>query len=235
MKLFNGDCLSVMQGLPDASVDLVLVDPPYGTTRCKWDTVIPLDDMWKQINRVLKPTGAACVFGSEPFSSALRLSNKRAFKYDWIYRKPQGVDPMNAKHRPLNDIEVISVFYRKQCKYNPQNTPGEPYRIVRDKTARVCDVNNWEFKQTETVNGGDRYPKRVLDFKQERGLHPTQKPVPLLEYLIRTYTDSGETVLDFTMGSGSTGVACVNTGRDFIGIEKDDGYFRIAKDRIEGG
>jgi DNA modification methylase len=233
IDLHNGDCLELMKDIPDGSVDLVLTDPPYGTTACKWDSVIPFEPMWEQLHRIIKPKGAICLFGSEPFSSALRMSNIKNYKYDWIWEKPQGVNPLLSKKQPLNSIENISTFYKKQCLYNPQYESGEPYRVVRDKTERVCEVNGHTFTQTETVNTGFRYPKRVLRYARENGNHPTQKPVALLEYLIRTYTNEGETVLDFTMGSGSTGVACVNTNRRFIGIELDEGYFNIAQKRIE--
>jgi DNA modification methylase len=233
IDLHNGDCLELMKDIPDGSVDLVLTDPPYGTTACKWDSVIPFEPMWEQLHRIIKPKGAICLFGSEPFSSALRMSNIKNYKYDWIWEKPQGVNPLLSKKQPLNSIENISTFYKKQCLYNPQYESGEPYRVVRDKTERVCEVNGHTFTQTETVNTGFRYPKRVLRYARENGNHPTQKPVALLEYLIRTYTNEGETVLDFTMGSGSTGVACVNTNRRFIGIELDEGYFDIAQKRIE--
>lgn len=228
-----GDCLELMKDIPDGSVDLVLTDPPYGTTACKWDNVIPLEPMWEQLNRIIKPNGAICLFGSEPFSSALRISNIKNFKYDWIWEKPQGVNPLLAKKQPLNNIEVVSVFYKKQPTYNPQFEEGKPYHTIRDKNDRICEVNGHTFRQTETVNNGYRYPKRVLKYARQNGDHPTQKPTTMLEYLIKTYTNDGETVLDFTMGSGSTGVACVNTNRNFIGIEIDEGYFEIAKKRIE--
>ena len=232
IKLYQGDCLEVMKNIEDGNVDLILTDPPYGTTACKWDSVIPFEPMWEQLNRIIKPNGAIVLFGSEPFSSALRMSNIKNYKYDWVWEKPQGVDPLLAKKRPLNNIEYISVFYKKQPTYNPQFEEGKPYKTIRDKIDRVCEINGHIFKQTETNNEGYRYPKRVLKFNRETGKHPTQKPVALLEYLIKTYTLEDETVLDFTTGSGSTGVACINTGRNFIGIELDERYFNIAKERI---
>ena len=188
--------------------------------------------MWEQLHRIAKKNAAIALFGSEPFSSALRMSNIKNYKYDWVWEKPQGVDPLLAKKRPLNNIEYVSVFYSKQPLYNPQFDHGEKYTCTRDKKQRLCEVNGHTFHETTTVNNGTRYPKRVLKYKRENGKHPTQKPVPLLEYLIKTYTNEGEIVLDFTMGSGSTGVACVNTNRDFIGIELDENYFNIAKERI---
>jgi DNA modification methylase len=235
MKLFNGDCLEAMDLLIAAGekVDAIITDPPYGTTACKWDSIIPFDEMWARLNELIKPNGAIVLFGSEPFSSALRMSNIKNYKYDWIYRKPQGTDPLMARFRPMNDIENISIFHKKQCTYNPQLKKGDAYIVNRDKNGRKTEgMHIGEMVQTTTVNKGTRNPKRVLDFKQDKGLHPTQKPVALMEYLIKTYTDEGETVLDFTMGSGTTGVACVNLGRNFIGIELDHEYFNIAKKRI---
>lgn len=191
------------------------------------------DGMWDKLNKLIKPNGAIVLFGSEPFSSALRMSNIKNYKYDWIWKKPQGVDPFMAKIRPLNNIENISIFCSKKTQYNPQKTKGKPYKITRDKTPRVKETNGTIMKQTTTINSGERLPTRVLEFKQEKGFHPTQKPVALIEYLIKTYTNEGELVLDFTMGSGTTAIACLNTKRKFIGIEIDEKYFNIAKERIE--
>tara|TARA_R110000851_G_scaffold140488_2_gene277851 strand:- start:488 stop:1198 length:711 start_codon:yes stop_codon:yes gene_type:complete len=233
INLMLGDCLDHMKEIESGSVDMILTDPPYGTTACKWDSIIPLDPMWAELKRIIKPNGAIVMTASQPFTTTLISSNFKMFKYCWVYRKPQGVDPFMAKKRPLNDIEDIVVFCKKGTVYNPQMRAGKPYKITRDKKPRLNQINNTIFNETTTENSGQRLPKRVLDFKQERGLHPTQKPVALMEYLIKTYTNEGETVLDFTMGSGTTGVACVNTGRDFIGIEMDEGYFEIAKKRIE--
>ena len=234
-KLYNGDCLEVMDRLIEegVKVDMFLTDPPYGTTACKWDSVIPLDEMWIRINKLIKSNGAIVLFGSEPFSSKLRMSNIKNYKYDWVWEKPQGVNPLLAKKQPLNNIEYIHVFYKKQSLYNPQFEYGQPYTVTRDKKERPCEMHNYTFKKSTTVNEGKRYPKRILKFKRETGLHPTQKPVPLLEYLIKTYTNEGDLVLDFTMGSGSTGVAALNTNRRFIGIELDRNYFNIAKQRIK--
>lgn len=232
MRLEQGDCLELLKSLPDGCVDMVLCDPPYGTTACKWDTVIPFEPMWAELHRVTKPDAAICLFGSEPFSSALRISNLKYYRYDWVWEKPQGVNPLLAKKQPLNNIELISVFYKRAPTYNPQFEKGEPYHVVRDKKSRLCEVNGHTFSQTETNNNGYRYPKRVLRFARQTGLHPTQKPVDLLEYLVKTYTNEGETVLDFTMGSGSSGVACINTGREFIGFELSAEYYRIARQRV---
>ena len=234
-KLYQGDCLEVMDELISLGVkfDAIITDPPYGTTACKWDNVIPFDEMWERLNKLIKPNGAIVLFGSEPFSSALRMSNIKNYKYDWVWEKPQGVNPLLAKKQPLNNIEYIHVFYKKQPIYNPQFEYGKPYKITRDKKERLCEINNHIFKETTTINEGKRYPKRILKFKRETGMHPTQKPVDLLEYLVKADTDEGDLVLDFTMGSGSTGVACMNTNRRFVGIELDEKYFNIAVDRLK--
>ena len=191
------------------------------------------EGMWDKLNKLIKPNGAIVLFGSEPFSSALRMSNIKNYKYDWIYRKPQGTDPLMARFRPMNDIENISIFHKKQPTYNAQLVVGKPYHIERDKKGRHTEgmfIGN--MKPTTTANEGYRQPKRILDFKQEKGLHPTQKPVALMEYLIKTYTNENELVLDFTAGSFTTAVACLNTKRDFIGIELDENYFKIGTNRV---
>lgn len=226
-RLWQGDCLELMKDIPSGSIDLVLTDPPYGTTACKWDSVIPFEPMWEQLNRIIKPNGAICLFGSEPFSSALRMSNIKSFKYDWIWQKSNVMGFLNAKKRPLKETENISVFNSKI--YYPQgleiNEKGKNGRGKQTETlGKYEPINKSEYKN---------YPRTILQFKSERGFHPTQKPIALIEYLIKTYTNEGETVLDFTMGSGSTGVACINTNRRFIGIELDEGYFNIAKQRID--
>ena len=211
-------------------VDCIITDPPYGTTACKWDTVIPFDDMWERLNKLIKPNGAIVLFGSEPFSSVLRVSNIKNYKYDWIWEKEIGTGHLNAKKQPLRNSENISIFYKKQPLYRPQFEKGSPYKAF---TGKVPENYN-HSKKVETINNGFRYPKTIVKFKTQReGLHPTQKPTDLLEYLIKTYTNENETVLDFTMGSGSTGVACMNTNRKFIGIELDKNYFDIASKRIE--
>ena len=232
-----GDCLEVMKSIPDGSIDAIITDPPYGTTACKWDSVIDFELMWEQLNRIIKPNGAIVLFGSEPFSSALRMSNIKNYKYDWIWRKTRPVGHLQAKKQPLKDIELISVFYNKQCLYNPQGTKKVDIKH-KNTEARLNSsgfgvVGNAkkEYKQTTS-----NYPKRILDFASVHNVgnltHPTQKPVLLMEYLIKTYTNENETVLDFTMGSGSTGVAAKNLNRKFIGIEQDENYFNIATDRI---
>ena len=226
INLINGDCLEEMKNIPDGSVDMVLTDPPYGTTACKWDSVIPFEPMWEQLKRVIKPNGAIVLFGSEPFSSFLRVSNIEGYKYDWIWEK-RPVNFLNAKKQPLRKTERISVF--NGGIYNPQ---GLVYCERVNKRSNSTETNRKHGKSN--VSKFTNYPTDVLKFIGERGLHPTQKPVALMEYLIKTYTNEGETVLDFTMGSGTTGVACVNMNRKFIGIELEDEYFSAAKERIEG-
>lgn len=243
IKLLQGDCLDIMRSIPTSSVDLVLTDPPYGTTACKWDSVIDFDLMWAELKRVIKPNGAIVLFGSEPFSSALRMSNIKQYKYDWKWEKDKAPNFGVAKYRPMNVAEDVMVFYGKTAKYNPQkrdvgryaNTPGKA-KIREDA---VYGRHGFK-KQVQQKKSTLRYPVNVIKFntpKHNDGvngcLHPTQKPVALMEYLIKTYTDENETVLDFTMGSGSTGVAAKNLNRRFIGIELDPNYFAIAKNRIE--
>jgi site-specific DNA-methyltransferase (adenine-specific) len=224
IQLYKGDCLVESDKIESGSIDAIIADPPYGTTACKWDSVIPFDLMWEQLNRIIKPNGAIVLFGSEPFSSALRMSNIKNYKYDWVWMK-RPVNFLNAKRQPLRKTERISVFNVKA--YNPQ---GLIKKTRINKRSNSTETNGAHGK--ENISHYTNYPTDVLEFIGERGLHPTQKPTALMEYLIKTYTNENETVLDFTMGSGSTGVACVNTNRNFIGIEMDDKYFGIAQDRI---
>ena len=317
MQLLHGDCLELMKGIPDKSVDMILCDLPYGTTACAWDSIIPVNSLWEQYKRIIKRGGIIALFGSEPFSTMLRAANLDWFKYDWIWEKEQSSSGLTAQTQPLKKHEIISVFYqtyseaydttnmfdalkdymiseREKCgllskeirnllgsymashyftrktqfciptkdayeklqttgyfqkpfaeieaeykkerekayicvnTYNPQMTEGEPYKGHYAPDAQVHGNGEHFVKD----NNGTRFPTSIIKFNRACGLHPTQKPVPLLEYLIRTYTNDGETVLDNCMGSGSTGVACVQTGRDFIGIELDDNYFEIAQKRI---
>ena len=223
-----------MKSIPDKSIDAIICDLPYGTTACKWDSVIPFEPLWAQYKRIIKDNGAIVLTASQPFTTVLIASNIKQFKYNWVWKKPQGVDPFQVKNRPLNNIEDICVFAKGKANYNPQMEIGSPYSITRDKTARVNEVTGALMRQTTTINDGVRYPTRILEFKQQRGFHPTQKPVALMEYLIKTYTNQGDTVLDNCMGSGTTGVACKNLGRKFIGIEQDSSYFEIASKRIYG-
>ena len=231
-KLILGDCLEKMKDIEDKSIDMILCDLPYGTTACKWDVIIPFDKLWEQYNRIIKDNGAITLFGSEPFSSALRMSNIKNYRYDWIWEKEQGANFMLCKYQPYKVHEIISVFSKKRHTYIPQMTKGKPYISGKGTSGEI--TNNVVKKQTK--NNGARYPRSIQKFntdKSKGSLHPTQKPVALLEYLIKTYTKEGEVVLDNCMGSGSTGVACINTGRRFIGIEKEENYFNIAKERIE--
>jgi site-specific DNA-methyltransferase (adenine-specific) len=214
---------------------MVLTDPPYGTTQNKWDSVIDLDLMWKELKRVTKLNGAIVFTACNPFSASLIMSNPKMFKYDWVWQKPKGTGHLNAKKQPMRDKEDVLVFYRKQSTYNPQMVEGVPYDGNARTGSKQQTSSYGKYEQKRENNSGYRYPKQIQKFGVvERGtVHPTQKPVELMEYLIKTYTNEGEAVLDFTMGSGTTGVACKNTNRNFIGIELDDGYFEIAKERIE--
>ena len=225
-----GDCLDILPTLKDKSIDHILTDIPYGTTACKWDSIIPFEPMWLQLKRIIKDNGCIALFGSEPFSSYLRTSNIKWFKYDWYWNKEQGTGFLTAKKQPLKNIEQILIFYKKQPIYNPQFTKGKPYTIKQGGVSKVYDNPD---KEIITNNNGFRYPLTLLEFNRDKSrIHPTQKPVALLEYLIKTYTNENDTVLDFTMGSGSTGVACKNLNRNFIGIEKDKTYFEIAQNRL---
>ena len=242
MQLYNGDCLEIMKDIPDKSIDMILCDLPYGTTACKWDVVIPFDKLWEQYNRIIKDNGAIVLFGGEPFTSKLINSNIEMFKYNWYWNKNSSSGFVNAKLKPMNTIETISVFSKGKTSngnknnmpYYPQglkpynkmakrgNKPGKENTYYRPSTKDNCNFQEWT-----------NYPKNYLEFNyQKNAVHPCQKPTDLLEYLIKTYTYENETVLDNCMGSGSTGVACVNTNRDFIGIEKEKKYFEIAKNRI---
>lgn len=233
-ELWQGDCLELMNDIPDKSVDCIITDLPYGTTQCKWDTIIPFEPLWKQYNRIIKDNGAIVLFGTEPFSSHLRLSNLKNYKYDWIWDKVKGTGFLNAKRQPMRNHELISVFYKKQCTYNPQKTYGHKMKKSYRSKDLQTDVYG-EMKNDYTYESTERYPRSIQVFStdtQNSSLHPTQKPVALIEYLIKTYTNDGELVFDSCMGSGTTGVACINTNRRFIGIELDNNYFDIAKERI---
>lgn len=236
INLYNEDCLEVMKRLEDCSVDLVLTDPPYGTTSCKWDSIIPFEPMWDELKRITKPNAAIVLFGSQPFTSLLISSNLKMFRYELIWNKNKCGSPGLAKHRPMKVHENILVFSKNKELYNPQMEVGEPYKRNAPKNIR-CNNHEYGFKNKSGIeNKGTRYPKSILnisrDFSAQQQIHPTQKPVSLLEYLIKTYSNENNTVLDFTMGSGSTGVACVNTNRNFVGIELDKQYFKISEERI---
>ena len=234
MELIQGDCLEVMKNIPSASVDMILCDLPYGTTRNKWDTCLNLGKLWEQYKRIIKDNGAIVLFSQMPFTATLVMSNPKMFRYEWIAEKSLATGFLNAKRMPMKAHENILVFYKKLPTYNAQMTKGKPYSITRRDIGGQYLHN---FESIETKNEGTRCPRDVLrDLWQPycggKMYHPTQKPVPLLEYLIKTYTNEGDTVLDNCMGSGSTGVACVNTKRDFIGVELDENYFDIARRRI---
>ena len=231
VQLLHGDCLELMKDIPDGSIDMILCDLPYGTTACKWDSVIPFEPLWAQYKRIIKDNGAIVLFGSEPFSTELRRSNLKMYKYDWIWEKEQGANFMLCRFQPYKVHENISVFSKNRHIYFPQMTEGKPYISGKGTSGDITG----NVKKVQTKNNGTRYPRSVQRFntdKSKGSLHPTQKPVALLEYLIKTYTNECEVVLDNCMGSGSTGVACVNTGRKFIGMELEEKYFNIAKDRI---
>ena len=227
----QGDCLELMKEIPNESIDMILCDLPYGTTKNKWDSVIPLNKLWKQYEGMIKDNGAIVLFSQMPFSAELVHSNLKLFKYEWIWQKDNGTGFLNAKKMPLKIHENILVFYKKLPLYNPQMRTGfKPYKCKQGRHS----TNYGAYEQGHiTESNGERYPIDIIKFKKDSGLHPTQKPVELLEYLIKTYTNEGETVLDNCMGSGSTGVACINTNRNFIGYELDEHYFQIAKERLE--
>lgn len=239
IDLKNGDCLELMKLIPSESIDAIITDSPYGTTDCKWDSIIPFDLMWNELNRIIKTNGAIVLFGSEPFSSALRMSNIKMYKYDWIWKKNKSGNFQTVKYQPLKYIELISVFCSGSINYFP---------ILRDASIETQNRRKYEYKSNKNKlghmssgkyiqkykNGKNKInPTSIIEFNNDlKTQHPTQKPVALMEYLIKTYTNESETVLDFTMGSGTTGVACVNTKRNFIGIELDKAYFDIATKRI---
>lgn len=227
-KIYNEDCLEGMKRIPDKSVDMILCDLPYGTTACKWDAIIPLEKLWEQYERVIKDNGAIVLTASQPFTSTLVSSNYKKFRYEWIWEKNQGVNFLLAKKQPLKVHENILIFYKRMPNYNPQMETGKPYTSGKGDSGEVTN----KVKKIQTKNKGTRYPKTVQKIKREFGLHPTQKPVTLFEYLIKTYTNEGETVLDNCMGSGTTAIACINTNRNYIGFELDEQYYEASIDRI---
>lgn len=234
-KLLHGCCISRLTELPGSSVGMVLVDPPYGTTKCKWDSVIPLPPLWEQIWRVLKPNGVVCMTASNPFTSQLIISNRENFKYTLVWEKTTATGHLNANKMPMRAHEDIVVFYRGAPTYNPQMTKGHTRKKATSKREGTPSDCYGAGKGSTQYDSTTRYPRSVIKTstdKQRSKLHPTQKPVALMEYLIQTYTNPGDTVLDFAMGSGTTGVACINTGRTFWGVEKDTKYYNIAVDRI---
>ena len=232
-QLFLGDCLDVMKDLPDNEIDLILCDLPYSLTVLEWDNIIPLEPLWEQYNRIAKENAAMVFTASQPFTTILISSNIKNFRYEWIWEKPQGTNPMAAKFMPLKSHENILVFYRKKPTYNPQMWQSTPYSGFKSNTKNIGEAYGNLKSQHRDNTDGSRYPKTVLKFKQEKGYHPTQKPVPLMEYLIKTYSNEGDLVLDNTMGSGTTGVAAIQCNRKFIGIESDSTYYDIAMKRIQ--
>ena len=230
IELYHGDCLEVMKDIPDGSVDMILCDLPYGTTQNKWDSVIDLNKLWAEYTRIIKDNGAIVLFAQSPFDKVLGYSNISMLKYEWIWKKENATGFLNANKSPMKIHENILVFYKHQCTYNPQMREGfKSYSMSNGKHSS----NYGEQKEVITVSNGERYPVDIVEFNRDKDkLHPTQKPVELLKYLIKTYTNENEWVLDNCMGSGSTGVACCATNRNFIGIELNDKYFEIAKERI---
>lgn len=230
-ELCCGDCLEIMKNISNSSIDMILCDLPYGVTaRNKWDSMIPFESLWEQYERIIKDNGAIVLTAIQPFTSVTVMSNIAIFKYEWIWKKQQGTGFLNAKKQPLRNHESVLVFYKKQPTYNPQFTEGKPYTC---KSGRAS-TNYQDQISVVTENDGKRYPLTVVDFAYDKSkLHPTQKPVALFEYLIKTYTNEKDLVLDNCMGSGTTGVACKNLGRDFIGIELDKDYFEVAKERVD--
>lgn len=235
-QIYLGDCLEIMKNIPDKSVDMILCDLPYGTTQNKWDSILPFEPLWEQYNRVIKDNGIIALFGSEPFASKLRLSNIKNYKYDWYWDRKSTSGFLNAKKRPLKRIETITIFSKNTPRYYPiMEERGKPRsKGSYNKKIGNGDMVYGKFKNIKSFNNF-YYPTNLLEFSnavQKGKLHPTQKPVTLLEYLVKTYTNENEMVLDNCMGSGSTGVACQNTNRSFIGIELDENYYNIAKERL---
>lgn len=229
IDLRQGDCLELMKNISDESIDMILCDLPYGTTRNEWDKLIPFEKLWKQYNRIIKEHGCIALFNQEPFGSRLRMSNKSMYRYEWYLEKPTATGFLNANRMPLKANENVAIFYKRLPVYNPQFKDGKAYtRPPGKKTSNYGD-----YRRMITKSNGKRYPRNILKIEWNKGKsHPTEKPVKPLEYLIKTYTNEGMTVLDNCMGSGSTGVACVNTNRNFIGMELDEHYFGVAKERI---
>lgn len=231
-EIIHGDCLEVMQTLPDKSIDCIICDLPYGITACKWDVVIPFEPLWEQYKRIIKPNGAIALFGSQPFTSALVMSNPKWFKYDWVWNKRKATGHQLVKFQPLRLKEDILVFYKHQPTYNPQMTEGMSYKS-KPRNKNLCGVYGI-VGQYRNDSSGKRYPKNIIEFSFEhKPIHPTQKPVALFEYLIKTYTNEGDLVLDNCAGSGTLAIAALNTNRRYICIEKDDHYFEVMRNRID--
>ena len=238
-KIYNEDCLVGMNDIPDKSIDMILCDLPYGTTKNKWDSIIDLDELWNHYNRIIKDNGAIVLTAQTPFDKVLGVSNLKMLKYEWIWEKTSATGHLNAKKMPMKAHENILVFYKKPPTYNPQKTTGHERKVSTAKHKRNSkNSSNYGESSATTYDSTERYPRSVQLFstdKQKSSLHPTQKPVALFEYLIKTYSNEGETVLDNCMGSGTTAVACMNTNRNYIGFELEEKYYNIAKQRIESG
>ena len=234
IRLLKGDCLELMKDIPDNSIDAIICDLPYGTTACKWDSIIPFEPLWEQYERIIKDNGVIALFATNPFSSKLVSSNLKGFKHEWIWQKEQGVGFQVAKYRPMQEHEHVLVFGKNKIKYYPQMEKLEKATKQKRKSNNGNSLSSpLKYSDERTSVYTERYPTSIKKFNRDKGLHPTQKPVALIEYLIKTYTNEGELVLDNAMGSGTTGIACLNTNRRFIGIEKDDKYFEIASNRIK--
>ncbi len=225
-QLYHGDCLELMKDIDDKSIDMILCDLPYGTTACKWDVIIPFEPLWEQYNRIIKDNGAIVLTASQPFTTKLIISNIKNFKYSWIWKKSKPTGFLNAKKQPLKTFEDICVFYSKQCNYNPQGI------ISTNKLVSRTNRGNYGECSKTTLQEATGYPKNILEFPSITGIHPTQKPVALFEYLIKTYTNEGDLVLDNCAGSGTTAIACINTNRNYILMEKEEKYCEIIRKRI---
>ena len=238
IDLRYGDTIEQMKLIPDKSINAIICDLPYGTTACKWDTIIPFDKLWEQYNRIINTNGAIVLFGAEPFSSLLRTSNINGYKYEWVWVKSRPIGFLNVKKMPLKNTELISIFYNNQPTYNPQGVVKINKKRINDNSKNgnnktgLSGHNGGKMKG-EYIQEYTNYPTQVLNFASERGLHPTQKPVSLMEYLILTYSNYNDTILDNTFGSCTTGIACINTNRNFIGIENNMDYFNISLKRVE--
>lgn len=236
-KVILGDCLDVMKDIPDKSIDMILCDLPYGTTDCKWDVIIPFDKLWEQYKRIIKDNGAIVLFGSQPFTSTLVTSNIKMFKYSLVWDKTRGSNFQTARFQPMKSHEDILVYGKKKVKYNPQYWYGKPYTIKeRERKSKIEGINGSasSFMSATISEDGRRYPLSIITFKRDGDrIHPTQKPIALFEYLIKTYTNEGDLVLDNCAGSGTTGIACLNTNRNYILIEKDEIYYETILQRID--
>ena len=235
-KVIKGDCLEVMKTIPDKSIDMILCDLPYGTTACKWDSILPFDKLWEQYERIIADNGAIVLTAQQPFTSALIMSNTKLYKYDWYWKKSKPVGFANAKKMPLKDVETISVFYKSLPKYNPQGLE-KCNRVISNSTKKIKQnnitaINGGAFKTDTFIQEFTNYPRQIIEIGVEQGLHPTQKPLELMEYLVKTYTNEGDLVLDNAAGSGTTGVACRNTNRNYILIEKEPEYIEIINKRL---